>query len=324
MISTKSILLLAFVLAGNLLAGNHRGYESSAEESAASGYAEAWFDYNYMPKLQAIAQQFGKFSYQVQGYHSLNFGVLVNNKYHHIYRSKALGEEGTQKLFRHMVYNKLPLPTRVVFINKDGFKKKMWAKIPYVSSLVRGTDNFAMQEHAMFHPLGQFPTIEFWHPLNNDVYLSGHNPLNDVTDYHAAKYTDEESSREFEVHTHSLISARKENFYRILELILNNEGAVLFHCTGGLHRTGMVAMAIRHLQGGEWTQPFAEPIRILTLGSLSNGQEIYLQNLAEVEYVLHNPNNVRLDNLEAVRDLVKEARFQELYQQYNARLNATE
>ena len=44
-----------------------------------------------------------------------------------------------------------------------------------------------------------------------------------------------------------------ESFYRVLELVLNKDNQpVLFHCFGGRHRTGMVALAIRSIQGGWW------------------------------------------------------------------------
>jgi hypothetical protein len=150
--------------------------------------------------------------------------------------------------------------------------------------------------------------------------LHGHNPLIDETEYLASNYTDNESSEAFAVERGSFIPARKENFYRILELVLSSEGPVLFHCTGGIHRTGMVGMAVRNLQGGVWTEEFAEPIRIVSYSNFSGGQEIILNNYAEVEYVMHNHYQVRLENFEAVRQLAQEDRFKQLYERYHEEL----
>ncbi len=317
--TTRSLFFLLLISSTALLARNNA--PKNYGDDSSPGLSDSWFEADYMPRLEKIARAYGKFSHQTKGLASLNFGVLVHNKYHHIYRSKALGDSGTEELFTHLLVNQLPLPTRVIFINKDGFKKKIWAKIPYVTHFIRGTDNFAMQEHRLFNPNGRFPEVEFWHPLNLNVYLHGHNPLEDVDSYPALSYVDREAAAEFSLSSQQQITASKQNFYTILEMILNHEGGVLFHCTGGVHRTGMVSMAIRKLQGGQWTKPFAEPIRIVSYSNLSSGQVIYLDNLAEVEYVMHNHHNVRLENFEAVRALAEEPEFQLLYQRYHQQLN---
>jgi hypothetical protein len=161
-IGKKSIAIVLLACAFQVSAKIHHHQRGNSY----GGKADAMFDAYYMPKLESIAREFGKFSHQTYGLTSLNFGVLVNNKHHHIYRSKALGEKGSEELFTHLINNNLSLPSRVIFINKDGFRKKMWAKIPYVAQFIRGTDNFAMQESKLFHPAGRFPDVEFWQPLN--------------------------------------------------------------------------------------------------------------------------------------------------------------
>lgn len=99
-------------------------------------------------------------------------------------------------------------------------------------------------------------------------------------------------------------------FYRVLDLVLNGDQPVLFHCTGGRHRTGMIALAIRYLQGGAWREgKYIGPLR-----------HQYL-NKAQYEYYKHNALQLLPRNLNFIEAWSQTAAFGEYFNQYNGRLN---
>ncbi|MBF0205706.1 MAG: hypothetical protein HQK53_02345 [Oligoflexia bacterium] len=188
--------------------------------------------------------------------------------------------------------------------------------------------------------------ISFLHPGNRpDVFLYGKNFLdeeevedNAMTDPNATelipmgvgyrRLTSNYNNANNSNHR-AKIAGGITNLIQILKQIFTsaNEGkAVYFHCKGGFHRTGIVALAIRHIQGGEWIRPFATPIKNIK-AKPSKGEEalqeiqhmlrhglkmirkdlnnegITINNPAELEYLLHNPEKARAINLETVREL---------------------
>jgi hypothetical protein len=113
----------------------------------------------------------------------------------------------------------------------------------------------------------------------------------------------------------------QETLYNILDLILlRSHRAVLFHCKGGVHRTGMIALAIRSLQGGLWTAPFQKPVHVKVHVKHIFPRLVEITNLAELEYFFHNPKNFRESNLLAIRELSGQGRFQMLQEKFQKKI----
>ncbi len=270
--------------------------------------------------LEALKTAFPNYSTMHYPLSSLGFGVLVNNENFHIYRSKALGESGFYRLRSHLFEHHLPLPKLVVYTNKDGYRKKTIVhQMQRFSHAFNNFSDFAYQEAIVFSEQG----IEYRHPLNASVFLAGHNLLH-TQDRVSWREALSEVSRFYFVDLlsrlkHRPFESKQENIYNVLELILQNKD-VLFHCTGGIHRTGMVSMAIRYLQGGPWTWPFPYPVVVFS----GKGLREELHNHAELEYFLHNRDRFRRDNLNAIRELAEQERFKNLVVTYRDLLNAPE
>ncbi len=59
----------------------------------------------------------------------LNFGVLVYNENFKIYRSSGLGKSGLKVLQEHLSRLKLDCPTKIIYMNKDGYRSNKPKKI---------------------------------------------------------------------------------------------------------------------------------------------------------------------------------------------------
>ena len=239
----------------------------------------------------------------------LNFGVVINNERYQLYRSQALGEEGVERIFEMMHEHTLNLPAKVVFMNKEGYaKSSLSRKLSEYFDIARGMGPFAFEEESLFSDSGKYSDVEFYHPLSHDVFLSGQNPLEDVPSPHQIHIGDGKYVN---------LYASRGNFFKVLDILLKDQGSSLFHCTGGLHRTGMISLALRHIQGGVWLKEFKKPVVIRTKLFWQNS----LKNLAEVEYYLHNPMKFRMVNINAMRTLVHQPEFEELKTKYKNLLN---
>lgn len=256
--------------------------------------------------LEEVTRLFSGFSSQQFSFASLNFGIVAYNKYHKIYRSQALGARGANELFKHMQRNKLALPSKVIFTNLNGYKASYFGSIwSEYSHYFKGITHFALEEAKLFstatHPM--FKDVEFHHPLNDNVLLSGINAAEDLRVYEIDEVADSYTKVYFkkqmsEAGISNIIYSSRENFIRVLDLILENKQAVLFHCTGGIHRTGSINLALRYIEGGIWTIPFETAIKVRGVRGIGY---VSLTNLAEVEYYLHNPYNVRAKNFKAIK-----------------------
>lgn len=270
----------------------------------------------------------------------LNFGVLVYNDYFKIYRSGGLGAAGLRVLKDHLSQNKIQLPSKIVYLNSFGFVQqapKSWretkrftleglqrlyeyAKVKISGSVIYHAGSFASEQEALSNAdssvTGLFP-FQFVHGGNQNVYLSGGNPLNGLLEPMVFRGPNGE-----------VIDRKggRESLYQILKEILVHEGTVLFHCKGGFHRTGMTGLMIRYLQGGQWTDLEPTPeTRIQMAGKIAvPGQsKVEVGNLAEYEYLLHNPSEFRKKNWKAMRLLAEDERFQCLKRNFSCFLNAT-
>lgn len=274
--------------------------------------------------LDEILTKFRFFSKKCHPYDPLNFGVVLNNKHHKIYRSKALGKRGVEELFAFMESVNLDLPSTVIFMNKEGYKTRfLGSVVSPLTHVFNGITPFVYEQAQIFAQGGKYPGINFYHPLNSQVFLSGHDPLNDVVSQSIEGLVEPEIQAYFddEIKDQDLVNiiASRSSFFNALELVLASKGPVLFHCTGGLHRTGMIAMAIRYMQGGVWIKPFNQDLEVETG---VRGRASKLQNLAEVEYYLHNRLNFRSRNLRSIRKIIDNEQFQQLKSTYQQTLNA--
>ena len=261
------------------------------------------------------------FSSKCSAYEPLNFGVLVHNEHHKIYRSQALGRDGIDLLFDFLDQKQMARPTTVIFMNRHGYRYfippenlRTWGPKFY------RVHAFAYEQELAFSQGGKYPNVSFFHPLNSNTYLSGRDPLNDLVSYPINLIADSDIAEFFQnkyPQIHEVRSLRS-NFFHILNIILNANEPVLFHCTGGLHRTGMISLAIRTLQGNLWTKPFKKPLVIQT-GILNHDFE--LRNLAELEYYLHNPYRFRRGNIYSMRELTKYQEFRNLQLKFKDQLN---
>lgn len=259
--------------------------------------------------LEEIRRHFTFFSKDCYPEVPLNFGVVINNDHYQLYRSQALGTKGVDLIFDILRENALILPSKVIFMNKEGYaNSSVSKKMSEYFDIARGMGPFAYEEEELFSDSGKYSSIDFFHPLSHDVFLSGQNPLEDVPFPHQIQVKDGKFVN---------LYASRGNFFRVLGLILENQGSALFHCTGGLHRTGMISLAIRHMQGGVWLKDFKKPITVRS----RIFWQYKLRNLAEVEYYLHNPWKFRMININAMRTISDQPEFQELKNKYKTFLN---
>ena len=110
-------------------------------------------------------------------------------------------------------------------------------------------------------------------------------------------------------------------FHFVMGFILEAKNTVLFHCVGGMHRTGMIALLLRFLQGGDWVKPFSKPIKVIIRKKKKFFIEVKLKNKAELEYYLHNKYLFREKNIMSVNKLIKTERFLALKRKYQVALN---
>lgn len=207
-----------------------------------------------------------------------NFGVVVNNSNYTIYRSSALGIKGINFLKGHLKKKGLPFPKTIVYMNHHG-------RTGFVKEEISLQKKYGYTFH---HPWGSTKT-----------YLDGEDP----------RYPRKDVDKD------GVLDGDVEDFYRIVDIILDpNNQPVLFHCLGGRHRTGMVNLALRYIQEGNWVhgpkkRKFVFPRMSVVL------------NPAEREYVEHNVVLFRLSNVKFIRSISKTDRFAELREKYQDLLN---
>ena len=213
----------------------------------------------------------------------LKLGILVNNKNFKIYRSKNLGKGGLKDLKEYSEEEKIAFPKTVISMNFFGYK------FPSYSSL----EEFKLKEKYGF---------QFFHSYGNGVrtYLDGHDPYHPKDDIDSPSKLGKEAQKYFQLRDDG-VDGGIDNFFKILEIVLDpNNQPVLFHCFGGRHRTGMIAMAIRYLQGGKWTDKIV---------AVEKGIKM---NLAQFEYYKFNRSMFRKENIEFIKKVNNDPRFIDL------------
>ncbi|MBT3236894.1 MAG: hypothetical protein HN353_13145 [Bdellovibrionales bacterium] len=231
---------------------------------------------------------------------SINLGVVVLNDRYQIYRSKKLGRAGLSSLEQYLRLNNLPFPKTIIYMNDEGYE-------PFYE--------FAIEEYN----LQDSYDYKFYHSYDYSyrTYLDGNNPYrpqDNIDDrfftYLIDRYFGLAQSPQYEQ-----IEGGMDAFFRIMKVLLDPaKQPVLFHCWGGRHRTGMIGMAIRYLQGGEWITPIGQEL-LPAQGSAT------IVNAAQKEYVMHNKDRVRGENFIFIDRLANDPRFIALKERYQSPLN---
>jgi len=231
-----------------------------------------------------------------------NFGVLVNNAEYQIYRSKRLGNEGVEEVFSSLSKLGFKTPKTIIYMHY----------MNYSFMFDHAVEEFEIQDNLGF---------KFYHSYDRvtRTYLDGHNPLyskKDIDDLESlniwARPT-QSAVVAFEIKPDGKVDGGRDAFYRILEIILNPKNQpVLFHCHGGIHRTGMMALAIRYLQKEEWTKPLKAPYLY---------DDLLISNRAKQEYILFNPKKPRKENFQFIDEVALDPEFKKLSEVYQDRLN---
>lgn len=231
-----------------------------------------------------LAQQFGP------SCRKLNFGVIVNNDHYTIYRSSKLGEEGLRDLKKHLEDENLPFPKTIIYMNKTGYG------FPWY---------YALEEYKQ-SLLGSF---KFIHSFSEErTYIDGENPYNPTDDIDSRLILGHEARRYFSLRDDG-IDGGIDAVMRVLSIMLNPENQpVLIHCLGGFHRTGMMAMVIRYLQGGFWVDGPKVEVKGMSL------------NPAQYEYSRYNPLFFRVKNIEFIEAFSQDRRFLDLRDRYQGEL----
>ncbi len=235
-----------------------------------------------------------------EAFENFNFGQVVKNENFTLYRSGRLGKKGIDFLYQsYFKKNSLPLPKTVIYMNDEGYNDRF-----IDIYMTKGDPLFAIDEFN----LQSTYNYKFYHSYDyaQRTYLDGRNPAQPEKDIDRSGNLGKEAIRLFGGDPKDGLDGGVEAFYRILDLVLDsNNGPVLFHCNGGFHRTGMIALAIRYIQGGKWLETPA-------------GQKL---NNAQLEYNYYNVDFRRAENLAFIESISKTEKFKTYISKYRDLLN---
>lgn len=222
----------------------------------------------------------------------LNFGVVANDENYQIYRSAELGNDGLERIESILKSKGLPFPKTIIYMNDEGYQ----GLFPEFSA-------FAVEEFKAQEKYG----FKFYHPFdyNYRTYLDGVNPYEPSEDIDKKDNLNSEAKELFGVIEDEKKDGGIDSLVRILKLVLDKDKQpVLFHCHGGRHRSGIIAMLVRHLQGGKWKT-----------GSKRFVYGHWLSPL-EYEYFEYNRLLFKFENIKFVRKFVQSSAFREIQNDY--------
>jgi hypothetical protein len=227
----------------------------------------------------------------------INLGIVVKNDTYTIYRSAALGYRGTKHLSKYLEAHDLPFPKTIIHMNSAGYVFPLY---------------FAIHEYKLSLS-EKYGAFDFFHSFGNlRTFVDGQNPYYPRHNIDTAQYLGPIGRRHFEYHDDA-IDGGVDAFLEVMDLVLDPaRQPVLFHCLGGLHRTGMIAMALRFIQGGYWVD-----------GPKTRKHGLDL-NPAEYEYSKFNPIFFRKNNIKFIRAFRNDPRFIELQERYHDALSQNE
>ncbi len=222
-----------------------------------------------------------------------NFGVVLNSKKYQIYRSSSLGTDGVRELWNYLKANKLPTPKTIIYMNDEGYKVRFTS------------EDFALQEYAIQEEFG----FKMYHSFDykNRTYLDGHDPYRPSEDIDLKNNLSSAAIKLFGSDPKDGVDGGINSFKNILNISLDPVNQpVLIHCLGGKHRTGMVAMAIMHIQSDKASD-------IVKNDSL-------IKSRAEVEYEKYAGSSVRSENIYFIRKFIKSDDFVSYVNKYRKEL----
>lgn len=232
----------------------------------------------------------------IEGYH---FNALRLTKGHEVMRSKILGGRSLLDLADRYDINS------VIFVNKSGFYKN------------KKDEYLGLEEYLLKEQLG----IRYFHPFGmKSVYVDGKNPLFERSKFYPLhEYLDHYAARAI-FNDESLIANRNitvkfENIMNAMRIVLNKKNQpILIHCSGGKHRTGMLVMLLRWLQGGWWINGPKASVRFL-MDKVSHRYEDQFLSPLEYEYFLYARGKERWENIEFIRSFITWPEYQEFRQE---------
>ena len=229
----------------------------------------------------------------------LNFGVVVNNSNYTIYRSAKLGAKGLKTLYRSLKELNLPIPKTIIYMNDEGYKKGL---LDYITT--KGNPLFSLEQYNLSDVYG----FKYYHSFlyEERTYLDGYSPMFPREDIDLENKLGSLAVDLFGPNPNDGPDRDLEDFYFILDLILDpSHGPVLFHCLGGMHRTGIMGLALRYLQGEQWVK-----------NSLGRGE-----NKAQKEYRKYNRFIPRKENFNFINTISNTERFKSYISEYQEKLN---
>lgn len=227
-------------------------------------------------------------------YKKINFGVVVDNEKYSIYRSAKLGDGGLEKLKDHLDEEGRAFPKTIIYMNKSGYRFPFYFAVDEYKESIKNPD---------------YGFFKFYHSFGDlRTYVDGENPYFPSTNIDSRFALGFKAKKYFQLQDDA-IDGGMDTVMTVLELILNpKHQPVLFHCFGGLHRTGMMAMVMRYLQGGFWVD-----------GPKVKSHDLFL-NPAQFEYAKFNPRMFREENINFINQFSADQRFLDLKAKYGALL----
>lgn len=226
-----------------------------------------------MIKIALIVLSFLHFGFVVpEGLTKYNFGVVVNNDNYTILRSSELGKPGLEWLEGYLADDNLPFPDQIIYMNAEGYAFPLYFALEELDA----QSEYGFKFTHSFGPWCSYVDgYDPGHPtekINNGIFLGP------IAKARGLSYHGPEQPGGADV------------VFEILKKILNGK-VTLFHCLGGMHRTGMVAMLIRYMQDWKEEDIIAEYKRYAFLG--------------------HRDSNIKF-----VREFIKDPRFLRLKKKY--------
>lgn len=161
----------------------------------------------------------------------LNFGTLIYGDTYKIYRSAELGNLGLKELKDTLDKECKEFPKTIIYMNAEGYAFPLY----YAFEEWKSRDEYG---YRYIHPFGE-----------ERSYVNGENP------YEFQDVIDREIyfgliARKFFKEGDGQPCGGINTVIKLLHIIIEPaNNPVLFHCLGGFHRTGMIAMCIRLMQG---------------------------------------------------------------------------
>lgn len=218
--------------------------------------------------------------------HPMNFGTVIYNPVYQIYRSAELGKLGLKQLKKTLEEEGKIFPRTIIYMNAEGYAFPLYFAIEEF----KGQKEYG---YSFFHPF----QVHFGNSPR--TYIDGQNPYEPTDIIDSWKYYGIMASRYSPAieKGNGKITGGIENVIEVLNIILAQKyQPVLFHCLGGFHRTGMIAMLLRKMQG--W-----------------NNEQIVS------EYGKYNPIFYRPKNVEFIMRFSQSEEFTKLKEQFERNMN---